>query len=329
MPKIYKCEDCKYTSDKLFNYTRHMNSKSHKDTICSVKKLNNGTENKRNEAERNQNGTNDKSDDTNITCKYCSKSICRTKNLKRHYEKCKKKVEYELKNEYSITTSEIKNKYKSIEEECNRLKQELELKQQELITIHKEKKEAEEERKLVTSKLLELLNNGLNHTIINNITNNVKFDVKYIDKNCIQPLDYREIMRPEITDNEKKLIEHESAIESAYRIVHDRCIKDVPFDKRPIHLIDASRKKYYVFYNNGWNVDINGEQILNELLPKLDKLYFDGYTKTDDVNSIMRRCNKINDLYKNKYDILKYLHDDILLKNNENIMKKAIQLIGN
>lgn len=318
MSKTYNCEDCKYTSDKLFNYTRHINSKSHKDTIARSSTCPGSSKSRPLSANESMN----KEQKNNAVCEYCDKSISRKKNLKYHYKICKKKITMDNDND-------IKNKYKSIEEECNRLKQELEMKEQELIIIHKEKKEAEEERKLVTSKLLELLNNGLNHTIINNITNNVKFDVKYIDKHCLQPLDYREIMRPEITDNEKKLIEHESAIESAYRIVHDRCIKDVPFDKRPIHLIDASRKKYYVFYNNGWNVDINGEQILNELLPKLDKLYFDGYTKTDDVNSIMRRCSKINDLYKNKYDILKYLHDDILLKNNENIMKKAIQLIGN
>ena len=49
----------------------------------------------------------------------------------------------------------------------------------------------------------------------------------------------------------------------------------------------------------------------------------------DSTTIIMNKCDKVRDLYKEQQKILTYLNEHILIKNNEQLMKKALQLIKN
>lgn len=322
MPKKYTCMACDYESDKLFNYKKHMNSKSHK----IVTATNSDTEDQKNWAEIGLNSTKygptlmstEIIEQNEVVCKYCSKSICRAKNLKNHYEICKQKIKYDM---------EIQNKV--FKEECERLKNELNAKDEMISVLHKAKQEIEEERKTLSSELIkqskqlikQLQNDKLNYSIINNITNNVRLDIGYIDKNC-KPLDFKEVMAIELDENEKEYLTKHSHIDGPYQILYDRCIKDVPFEKRSFHLLDAARSKYYVFYDGSWKVDKGGETILHEIVLKVTDFYTESKTTLVDFSF------KNKGLNADKSKILKYLADDILLKNNEQIMKKAIKLIS-
>jgi len=79
----YNCEICNYSTNKLFNYNKHLNTKKHIDN-----------ENKntipKNGIEIPKNGIGVPKND--IKCCYCNKIIKFKNHLKRHYDTCKEKI---------------------------------------------------------------------------------------------------------------------------------------------------------------------------------------------------------------------------------------------
>jgi hypothetical protein len=83
----------------------------------------------------------------------------------------------------------------------------------------------------------------------------------------------------------------------------------------PLHLLDKSRNKYCVKLNDTWKVDSKSEEIIRRLFDKAKEVYL---VRNDDdtVEIIMKKNNKFKTMYDEKGKILKYINDQIMLKNN-------------
>jgi hypothetical protein len=51
-------------------------------------------------------------------------------------------------------------------------------------------------------------------------------------------------VEPELTTEEIGFLNENSAINGCFQLLKRRCIDDIDVDKRPMHLVDAARKKY-------------------------------------------------------------------------------------
>ena len=71
----FNCEICKYSTNRLYCYNKHLNTKKHIDNRLK-KYPNSGTT----------------YPDSGTTCSYCKKQIIYKNHLKRHYDICKEKI---------------------------------------------------------------------------------------------------------------------------------------------------------------------------------------------------------------------------------------------
>ena len=97
----HSCVLCDYETGKLSDYKKHVLTKKHKVNYRLNSKImvrENETKIKSNETKSNKNET----VNVNIQCKYCMKTISRSKNLKRHYDICKSKIKYDVELEKNI-----------------------------------------------------------------------------------------------------------------------------------------------------------------------------------------------------------------------------------
>jgi hypothetical protein len=89
-------------------------------------------------------------------------------------------------------------------------------------------------------------------------------------------------------------------------------------NKRPIHLVDKSRKKYALRKDGQWITD-GGDSILKEIDKKVSWLI-----KRYDLDNKIQREKQLDILkmmLSEKYKILDYLNDDVLLKDNAGLIK--------
>jgi hypothetical protein len=257
-----------------------------------------------------------------MECSYCNKIIFKT-NKKRHYDICKERIKMEMQ----LKQKEIEEKNKMLEEQLEKErieKLEMKLKQKE---IELKQKEIEEKNKLIEQEKNEMLNKFNDYllklyeeqtkprvvNIQNNNTINVdKLTIRYIQKHFNDAYNYEDLMEPLLTHNEIQLIE-ESPIKGCYELVKGRCIDNIDIDKRPIHLVDKSRKKYVLRKDNQWITD-QGDEILKGIDQKVSWVI-----KKYDLNETTDRDTHLNILQTmltDKYKILDYLNDDITLKEN-------------
>jgi hypothetical protein len=180
-----------------------------------------------------------------FNCEHCGRNIYR-KNKSRHYARCKEKIKKEIQKELEEKNKILKDQLE--EEKMKRLEYEQKNREMEI-----KNKEMEEEKNKILIKfnehLLKIFEEKSKPQIVNvqnNNNNNINVEqltIRYVRKNFTDAFNYEDLMKPLMNDNEIKLIE-ESPIGGCYELLKRRCIDDVDIEKRPIHLVDKSRKKY-------------------------------------------------------------------------------------
>jgi hypothetical protein len=318
MAKNYSCKICNYETDIHCNYKKHLNTKKHKKNWSHSS----GTESQSCGTRSHSGGT--------IQCSYCGKTICRKKNLKRHLNTCKEKelalIELEKKQlekakeefekkklKIEIREKEIEKRNKMIEDEKNKIALEKEQKMKEM------EAEKNEILKKFNEYLLKIYEEKTRPQIVNNINNiNVEqLTIRYVRKHFNDAYNYEDLMEPLLTQDEIKSIE-QSPINGCYELIKGRCINDIDIKKRPIHLVDKSRNKYALRKDGQWVTD-QGNLIMKEIDKKVSWLI-----KRYDLDSNKERDMQLNilqSMLSDKYRILDYLNDNVLLKDNAKLIK--------
>ena len=99
---------CDYSTDRKYDYTKHLISKKHKKKVqVNTNNLENVVISLANNSQIPHNRNN-----KSYVCKYCSKPFHRTDNLNRHYKTCVYRLdaESELKKTISETQQKLKEK---------------------------------------------------------------------------------------------------------------------------------------------------------------------------------------------------------------------------
>ncbi len=325
MSKKYSCEICIYETNRLSDHKKHLQTKKH---IKNARK--NSTKNV-DDTTKNVDKTT-KNVDAKLKCIYCNKFYSRIDSLKRHKLKCKLKDKKLIENKQKKYEEKTKLLEKKLEEEkLERLKYEQKTKEIEeernQIIMEKEKqmKEIEAEKNQILQQfneyLLKLWDEKTKPQIINNnIQNNINVEqltIRYVRKNFTDAYNYEDLMDPLLDNNEIKLIE-KSPITGCYELLKNRCIDSIDIDKRPIHLVDKSRRKYALRKDNQWITD-EGDLILKEVDKKVSWI-IKGYD-LNIKNDREKQMNILQMMVSDQYKILDYLNDDIILKENVNLIK--------
>ncbi len=323
--KKYNCQICNYETNRLSDHKKHLQTKKHKNNLeksATLQRLRRGEvrtvrgEGRPYRGEFLQKSENSKKS-KGFTCEFCEKYFKDRSHKARHYKLCKDKTIHELK---------LKDK------ELQRAEQEkLEIqKRAELEKLEMQKKAEQAERE--KQELLEQFNNCLlklweeqsKPQVVNNIQNiqNINIDslnITYVKKNFLDAYNYEDLMDPLLTHDEIQLIE-ESPINGCYELVKSRCIDNIELEKRPIHCVDPARKKYALRTNDEWTLDYNGNKILNGVDKKISWMI-----KNYDLNLTNHRDKHLKILQgmlSDKYKIMDYLKDDVILKENAKMLTK-------
>jgi len=292
MKNKHQCKLCNYDTDRLSSYKKHLLTKKHqrnkdKNVVNNQPKI--GMIQPKIGKDIPKNGI--------LFCKYCNKKISHKNHLKRHYNVCKDRIKHEAslkqKKEDAIKMAEEKIVWGTLLEK-------------KILELEKEKEELRKRNEELNNKLIKYLeddkNKIYNQTIINNIQNNIKIDINYIDKNCKDAIDYKEIMKIDLSKDEINTLENNSHIEGPLKIIYDRCIKNIPFNKRSIHLLDKARKKYYIHYDGFWEVDNNGEKFISVLISKVEPIYV-SHDKNKSTKFILTSNDKFKNLFNSKIKV--------------------------
>jgi len=288
----FNCEICKYSTNRLYCYNKHLNTKKHIDNENKNTIPKNGIEIPKNGIGVPKNG---------IKCCYCNKIIKFKNHLKRHYDTCKEKIIKEK--------NEVINKLQKIEKEKDDLK----------LKCKQEKKDLLEQLETVENEYLELLKKIANGEIPSNTTiNNNTINMYYIINNYKDAYNYEDLIKKPLTKEEIEYINENGPTAGCYKVIENRCIKDIELAKRPFHCLDDARSKYMLRVNNNWDIDKKADRILTATYPKIRPLFpYEDVDKQTEINNV----NKLLDMEtKGKHKIINELNKKTLLK--KNIKKK-------
>jgi hypothetical protein len=320
MVKKYNCKLCLYDTDVNCNYEKHLLSKKHivrKNAVPIITKLS-----------QKKPSISQKKPIKKNTCEYCGKNLSKSTHIVRHYKACKEKDKYELllreRERTSSASKEALDTLLSQEQKQKTIDEKLKETELQLIKEKKEKLKFEEQTNKLLQENKELTNDynaflklvaekGLDKPTITN--NNNICNIYYILNNCKDASNYDELMSNPLSVDEINSLQNNSAIVGPYELLNNRCIENIEFEKRSIHLVDQSRDKYCVKMDDDWQIDIHGDIIKNEL----EKLVIPVYLNRQDnisIDSMMTNNMKTKEFYNNRDKILNYANKDLLLKNN-------------
>jgi hypothetical protein len=298
MSKKYYCGICNYETNRLSDYKKHLSTKKHKKNVekYSTKIVVSSTKIV---------GKTTEIVEKKLNCDFCGQNFSRSDSLKRHQKVCK------LKDKTLI------EKEKKIYEEKNKL---LEQKMKELELKNKQMEEEKNQiLKHFNECLMKIWQEKTKPQVVNNI-NNINIEqltIRYVRKHFTDAYNYEDLMEPLLTNEEIKLIE-QSPINGCYELLKGRCIDDIDIQKRPIHLVDKSRNKYALRKDGQWITD-KGESILKELDKKVSWL-IKQYDLDNDTERDLQ-LNILQSVLSDKYKILDYLNDNVLLKDNAKLIQ--------
>jgi hypothetical protein len=126
---------------------------------------------------------------------------------------------------------------------------------------------------------------------------------------------YEDLLEPALTEEEQQIVKDNSTISACYKLLKNRCIDGIEIDKRPIHLVDVSRKKYLIRTKGNWERDQGGHKFIKGITDKIKDLLTTNPDK-DSPEVIMENNQKLIDLHQNSQQILNYVNEHIILKNN-------------
>lgn len=290
----YYCNICEYGTYRKTDYTRHLTSKRHE----KITKKNGHLTKIFGQKSKKIGKKNDKTEH----CEFCNRKYSRKTYLKEHQAKCPSKKIQEVLNE----KNDIFNK---------------------MIQETNEKNELIEENTILTeefdmlqdkyNKLLERLADksikGESGNTINNINMN------YIVNNFTETDNFKDLINEPLTDEETLRILKLGPIDGCAELVNIKCIEDRAVSERPIHLIDAARKKYAIRDNRYWRVDLGGKHMINSCTPRTKEI-FDEHNNINEMNSDVRDIFiqelMLLDKKKGHQRIIDAIKNKCLLKNN-------------
>ena len=299
----YNCKACKFKTNNKYNFKKHSNTKKHMKLVSKNIKYIPINDNK-----LSKNGIKN-------ACNYCGKHISYENHTKRHYKTCKEYMKHQIEEDNSNIIKELKNK--------------LEEKDKKIAGLENTEKEYFAMLKTISKDTKAIINNITNNNTINNTVN-----MYYIINKYKNAMNYKELMEPPLTKEEKTYVIDNGAMSGCYNLLMNRCINNVALSDRPFHCVDASRSKYLLRVNDDWDIDNGGEKILREVYPKIKKVY-ETDKKIDEmdreeINDYIKRASEMIELEKKgKKRIMKELNKKALLRNNINKTTKQNEQIDN
>jgi hypothetical protein len=138
-------------------------------------------------------------------------------------------------------------------------------------------------------------------TTINNTTNNNVFNCKsynFVINNYTDAYNIEDLMAPELTAEEKKMLDENGHIVGYINLMKTRCIDNVDLEKRAFHCIDTSRNKYMLHKEGAWNIDHDGLELIQSTYPKVkDHFIPEG---CDDIDKIIREHARLGHFYSTR-----------------------------
>jgi len=311
MSKKYYCETCNYSSDRQFDYKRHMKSKKHinnttqniviiKDDPLSLKDDPSSLKDVKLPSSKSR------------VCEYCERIIAHKNNMARHYKKCIKYAEHKAKIEKDNVINQLKTQLKEKDINMEELYKKLKKKEEKL-----KKKQAElEDLRDVERDFLEFMKKAsVSQSSVTNINN---YNMFFIVKTYIDAMNYEDRMSKPLTAEEKEYVLENGGVYGGYYIIYERCIKGVELKDRPFHCVDRARSKYMLRTGDAWQIDEKGKKILEGIYPRMLKLCCPQQIKSpDELDTWKKHNDYMVELSKNgEGKILKMLNEVSLLKNN-------------
>jgi hypothetical protein len=293
MKKEIVCHLCDYTTDRQHNYESHLLTSKH------IKNVNNSNDN----------------NNLLSVCEYCHKNITRLRNLKNHQMICKEKKKYDSEQKNILKTNKtIILEKKELNDKIQQLTNKNEKLQQQKDDIMEEYNNY---LKFVGEKSLDIVS----HSNVQKLT----YNIHYVMNNCNDAYDFMELMRQPLTQIEIDDLLDNSPVIGCYNLLYSRCVDNLEFYDRPIHSLDISRHKFCVNIGGVWKVDFNGKHIISVVIDKVKDIY------VKNLDGIKSGKDKYLELYNNRYKVLDYLEDHIMIKNEmpkkQSIDKKSIKRI--
>jgi len=94
-------------------------------------------------------------------------------------------------------------------------------------------------------------------------------------------------MSKECTEEDIKYMIRYGYLKGSLRLIQKRCIEGIPVNLRPLHCVDASRKKLLIKKKHIWETDANHEKLLSPV-EEIAKMITDKLMETDtDVTKLL------------------------------------------
>lgn len=239
MDNKFYCNICNYSTDKHFNFNKHLTTKKHIDKQLLLSSKN------EDRSSKNEDRSSKNEDKSSTKCIYCNKLIQNFKNKARHNKTCKiKKIKSELEYQFNKEKEELEAKHNK---ETSELKQNYKEMETEYFDL-----------------LKKIAKNEVGNNMINSNNNNNTLNMYYVINNFNDAINYNDIMSEPMTAEEHDHLINNGPLSSCLRIILNRCIEDIELEKRPFHCVDESRQKILLRNNNEWNIDNRAKKIIDK-----------------------------------------------------------------
>lgn len=299
MPHNFECSFCGYKTTKKSSFNNHLLSKKHQRN-CSKNDSRNlqnsrGTENVPSGTEIVPKGT----ENVPNVCEYCGKVLSYKKTLSRHKKTCK----------FKDVVIEKKQLETTFESDKNDLTEKLE-EQQEMLQKQNKKLEKFKEMKDDYMKLLK--------QIAQSKVKGNTMNMYYIINHFNDAYNFEDLMKPELTDKEKKKLDELEPLSGSIYVIENRCITDMDVKKRPIHCLDTARDKYLLRTNNAWVVDHKAKKIFSKVSSHIYKHYLlDPQDPKYTIDEILKNQQQLIRMEgkSSQIKLMKDLNDKVYIKN--------------
>ena len=231
----YYCETCDYTTSRKSSYDKHNLSLKHI-------KYENGTKMETESCKKLQTSCNNNSDKTCYICQNCNKEYLNKSGLWKHKMKCKSNIinhHFENTNKDDIIQLLIKQNNDLFKEQSD-----------------------------IKQIILEIVKNGTNNTVYNNInSHNKTFNLQvFLNETCKDAMnisDFIESVKLQVSDLEN--VGKVGYIEGISNIIIKN-LQALEVEKRPVHCTDQKREVIYVKEDNIWEKEDEANKKLRKAI---------------------------------------------------------------
>jgi hypothetical protein len=230
-PKYY-CESCDYNCFKKYNWTKHLATNKHKNTLMEIKSGN----------KWHKNGT-------QIECEICNRLFSTSSGLWKHKKTCKLEEKHE--SQFDITDKDqliimlIKQNAELIKEQGN-IRQMI-VEQQNVV--------------------LEIAKNGTHNTTnSHNKSFNLQFFLNETCKNAMNIMDFVDSIKLQLSDLER--IGELGYVEGISNIITTN-LNSLDVTQRPIHCADKKREVLYIKDDDKWEKEDNDKKKIRKAIKRV------------------------------------------------------------